>query len=229
MALPWPAMSGAEPWMGSNMDGVALVVLVAAPYDHHAGVVDVRTAHAACGRAAGNGGAQVGEDVAKEVARDDDLEAFRVFDHEHAGSVDEEGIGLDVRVFLAHFGEDLVPEDHGVVQGVALADVGQCLVFLTGQFIGIAHDSFAALAGEDAVLDDYFVGLVLVEPGTGAGVFAFAVFADEGHVNVFALYIGQGARCAFQQFDGTQVDVFIEIVADAKEQIPRGHAVGDVR
>jgi hypothetical protein len=50
VGVPWPAMSGAEPWIGSNIDGWVRVGLMFAP-----GAM----------RAAGDRGADVGQDVAE--------------------------------------------------------------------------------------------------------------------------------------------------------------------
>src|SRR5262249_62142967 len=61
----------------------------------HAGVGPLRVDVGAGGHAhaAGDDGAQVGEDVAEEVAGDDDVEDLRLADEVHGGGVDEEASG----------------------------------------------------------------------------------------------------------------------------------------
>ena len=86
-AMPLPAMSGAEPCTGSNIDGLV-------PLD-----VDV-----AAGRqpdAAGDRGGEVGEDVAEQVVGDDDVEALRLGHQEHRRRVDVQVVGGDVRELRA--------------------------------------------------------------------------------------------------------------------------------
>ena len=61
-ALPWPAMSGAEPCTGSNIDGNS-------PH----GLMLPRGGDA---DAAGDGRGEVGDDVAEEVVGDDHVEAL---------------------------------------------------------------------------------------------------------------------------------------------------------
>ena len=78
----WPAMSGAEPWTGSNMlRSRAIGVDVAA-----GGQAD----------AAGDGGGEVGEDVAEQVVGDDDVEACRIRHQEDRGGVDVLVVDRDV-------------------------------------------------------------------------------------------------------------------------------------
>ena len=52
---------------------------------------------------------QVAEDVAKEVASDNDVELPRIPHHFHRQRVDKEMARLDVRIFLADFLEDALP------------------------------------------------------------------------------------------------------------------------
>ena len=175
--------------------------------------------------AAGDGGAQVGEDIAEEVGGDNDLKPLRVFDHEHAGRVHQQGVCLHIRVFPADLGKNLVPEDHGVVERVALADARQRFVFLPGQLVGVADDPLAAMAGEHAVLDDHFVRLALIQPRAAAGVFALAVLADEGHIDILRLRVLQRAGRAPQQFHRPQVDILVKALADFQQQPPQGDMV----
>ena len=175
--------------------------------------------------AAGDGGAQVGEDIAEEVGGDDDLKPLRVFDHEHAGRVHQQGVCLHIRVFPADFGKNLVPEDHGVVERVALADARQRFMLLPGQLVGVADHPLAAMAGEHAVLDDHFVRLAFVQPRAAAGVFALAVLADEGHVDILRLRVLQRAGRAPQQPDRPQVNILVKAFADFQQQPPQGDMV----
>ena len=83
LAMPLPAMSGAEPWIGSNIDGVVRSGLMLPPGRH--------------AEAAGDGRADVGEDVAEQVRGDDHVERLRVRDHPRAQRVHVVLLQLDVR------------------------------------------------------------------------------------------------------------------------------------
>ena len=63
--MPLPAMSGAEPWTGSNMLGLVLA--------------HVQVAAGRQPDAAGDGRADVGDDVAEQVVGDHDVEPLRVW------------------------------------------------------------------------------------------------------------------------------------------------------
>ena len=132
---------------------------------------------------------------------------------------------LDIRIFSAQLRKDLVPEDHGIIEGVRLADTCQGLSFFPGQFIGIADNPLAPLSGKDSVLNDHFFGLVLIQPGAAPGIFSFGIFPDKGHVDVFSFYIFQGAGCSREQLYRTQIDILIETVTDFQQQAPQGNMV----
>jgi hypothetical protein len=72
---------------------------------------------------AGNDGSLVGDDVAEQVAGDNDtVQSTRVLDHDHGSAVDELMTNLQLREFLLHdLGDNLSPqsaggEDVGLVQ-----------------------------------------------------------------------------------------------------------------
>ena len=64
--MPWPAMSGADPWTGSKSDGLT--------------PVGVDVGRRGDPDAAHQRGRQVGQQVAEQVAADDDVETARVAD-----------------------------------------------------------------------------------------------------------------------------------------------------
>ena len=109
-ATPLPAMSGAEPCTGSNIDGYVPL-----------GV------DAAAGRqpdAAGDGGGDVGEDVAEEVVGDHHVVALRLGHQEHRGGVDVLVLRGDVGVLGGDRGEGAGPEPAGVGEHVGLVHQG---------------------------------------------------------------------------------------------------------
>ena len=177
--------------------------------------------------AAGDSGAEVRQDVAEEVGGDHYLETLRVLDHEHGGGVHQQGVGLNVRELLPDFREDLVPEDHGIVQGIRLADAGQGLSLFPGQVICIADHALAAHTAEDTVLDDDLMGRAFVEPCTGAGILAFTVLPDKDHVDVLPRHVLQRTGSAFQKLYRAEIDILVKAVADGEQQLPERDVVRD--
>ena len=70
--------------------------------------------------AAGDRGAEVGQDVAEQVRGDDDVEVSRPADQIHARGVDEQRLGADVRILARDLGEHAVPERHAEALRVRL-------------------------------------------------------------------------------------------------------------
>ena len=70
------------------------------------------------------------QDVPKQIGADHHLVPFGIFDHEHARCIDQIGMGFHFGIFLSQFRKDLVPENHGIIEGIALTDAGEAAVFL---------------------------------------------------------------------------------------------------
>ena len=83
LAKPWPAMSGAEPWMGSYRPG-----LPGSPSAAEGKKADAARQH----------GRLVRQDVAEQVVGDDHIELARVLDQLHGGVVGQHVLQLYVGV-----------------------------------------------------------------------------------------------------------------------------------
>ena len=92
-AIPFPAMSGAEPWTGSKSRRAV------------AEAGGGRDPEAAC-----NVGGDVGEDVAEGVLRQEHVEPGRPLDEREACGVDEHVLELDVGVVAGDVRHDLAPQ-----------------------------------------------------------------------------------------------------------------------
>ena len=106
LALSWPAMSGAEPCTGSNIDGPVRAGL--------------RLADEASPMPPRHRAAEVGEDVAEEVVGDDHVVALRVLHEVDAGGVDVVVGGGDVGVLGGDLVERALPEVAGEGEHVGL-------------------------------------------------------------------------------------------------------------
>ena len=87
------------------------------------------------------------------------------------------------------------------------------------QFIGITNDAFSTFSGENAVLNDHFARLSLVEPGALSGVFALGIFPNKSHIDVFNLHVLERAVSALEEPDRTEVDVLIKVVPNPDQQV----------
>ena len=114
LAMPLPAMSGAEPCTGSNIDGNSRSGLRLA--DGAMPIVPVTA------------GPEVGEDVAEQVRADDDVEPVGVQHEVRGEDVDVVLVGPDVRILRGHRPEALVPVRHGDRDAVRLGRRGHVLL-----------------------------------------------------------------------------------------------------
>ena len=138
----------------------------------HRGVLLLRVDVARGGEAdgAGDGGAEVGQNVAEQVGAHHHVEPVRMGDEMRRQDVDMVPVGLDTRILGGDGGETLVPVGHRMDDAVRLGG-GRHLPGRSGagELEGEAHDPVAAAPGEHGLLDR---GLVLgagVEPAADLG------------------------------------------------------------
>ncbi len=179
---------------------------------------------------AGNDGGEVAEDIAEQVGCDDDIEGVGAANEVHGGGIDEEGLGGDVGELGGDVVEGAVPEDHAVALGVGLGDGSDAFAAIAaaGEFEGVADDAFAAATGEDRCLDGDFVGLVVIEEAADLRVLAFGVFADDDHVDIAGVAVGERGVDAVEEDGRADVGELIEAAADGEEQAVEGDVVGDI-
>ena len=139
--------------------------------------------------------------------------------------VDEHALGLDVGVVGGDALEDVVPQDHAVLLGVALGDAGDLLAGAgAGQVEGEAHDALAADLGEQGGLDgDLAARAAAGEVAAAeAGVLALAVLADDDPVQLGVVGLAQRALDAGQELHGADVGPLVEALADLAAAGPTG-------
>ena len=216
LAMPLPAMSGALPCTGSNIEGkarsglmlppgaMAIVPVVAGPRSERMSPnrLEPTITSNQCG-------------IAHEVRGQD---------------VDVELVGLDVRVLLGDRREALVPIGHGDRDAVRLGG-GDDLAALArhGEIEGVAHDALAALLGEDGGLDRPFELGALVHAPADRGILALVVLAHDEVVDVAGLAVGERRLEAVEEAHGAQIDVLLEAAADRDQQAPQRDVIGHAR
>ena len=163
--IPRPAMSGAVPCTGSNRPRPVRGIDVGGRGDAHA---------------ADELGGQVGEDVAEQVARDDDVELGWVLDQLHRRSVDKKVPGLDLRMFSDSGMPTLLPKAAGVCHGVGLVDHDD---LFSRDLKRVLDDAGNARKRVEVLLDgDLGLG-ALLEAASQADVEALGVLADNQQVH----------------------------------------------
>src|SRR5262245_14849935 len=202
LAIPLPAMSGALPCTGSNIDGNKRSGLILAP--GAMAMVPV-----------------VGQNVPEQVGADDHVKPRWVAHQMRRQNVDVELAGLDLRVLLGDGGKPLVPVGHRDRDAVRLGGRGHLLASARhGKIEGVAHDPIAALAREDRHLGRLLKLGTLETAPTDGGVFALVVLAHDQIVDVAGLAVGEGGLKTLKEAHGPQVDVLLEAAADGNEQAP---------
>src|SRR6478735_4863104 len=181
--------------------------------------------------AAGQGRAEVGEDVGVQVGGDDHGEVFRVQDELGAHRVDQDALGGDIGVVQGNPLEGFVPEDHAVLLGVGLGDGGDLLHRAgPGEIEREAHDALAALLGEQRGLQGDIVARAAAAevPPAEACVLAFTVFADHNPVELGGVGLAQRGLDAREELHRTDVGPLVKVLRDIQAQAPEADVVRDV-
>ncbi len=182
-------------------------------------------AHAALER-----GAEVGDDVAEEVAGDDHLEGRRVLDQIEAERVDVDVLRLDLRVLLGDLEEAALPELVAVHDGVRLVGhVHGAVAVVLRVLEGGADDPLHPFARVDALLYRDLVRRALLEVAADARVDALGVLAEDDEVAVPRLAPRERHEAIAQTLHRPHVAVEVEAEAEAEEDVPRVAHVGDTR
>ena len=168
--MPLPAMSGAEPCTGSNMLGyVPLRIDVGARRQPDA---------------AGDDGAQVGQDVAEQIAGHHHVEALRLAHEVHRRRVDQQGTGLDVRD--SPCATSRKTSSHSTMPNSWAFDLVIEVTFspaCPGTLEGGANDALAAAAREQVRLQGDLVRRAVIKAAADGRIFPFGVLAIDEHVD----------------------------------------------
>ena len=127
-----------------------------------------------------HGRTEVGQDISEEVAGDHNLKAFRVHDEISGKRIDVHLRRFHIRILGAHFIEDPVPENHGVIERVGFGRA-EHLVHIVGfgVFKRVTDDAVGSFAGKNRVLNGSVIGSFALP-----AVFAFGIFPDNDEVDL---------------------------------------------
>ena len=175
---------------------------------------------------AGGGGAQVREDVAKQVGGGHHVKTAGLQHETGCQDVDVLLVQRDLWVVLGDFVRALVPPGHADGDAVALGGQGDVLLGAAlGQIKSELEQAVGAVARVDRFLDDDFAVGAFVHHAAERCVFALGVLAHHVVVDVARLATCQRAGHAFKQAYGAQVDVLIELAAELEQRTPQRNVV----
>ena len=129
-------------------------------------------------------------------------------------------VALDVGILgFADFVEGAFPQVEGVGEDVGLAAQGERLlaVALARVLERVAQAALDALACVDRLLDGDLVGRASLEEAAGAGVEALGVLADDDEVDLLGSLVAERRVDAGVELDRAQVDVEVELEAQAQQ------------
>src|SRR5262249_36744874 len=170
------------------------------------------------------------EDVAEEIAADDDIERVGPAHEMRGQDVDVILLDSHVGIVLGHGAHTLVPERHRVNDAVRLRGRSQLAAWpRAGKFEGVAQDAIDAAAREDALLHRQLVLGAGIEAAADLRIFALVVLAHDQEIDVAGPAAGERARYALEQTHGPQIDVLLEAPADRDQQAPEGDVVRNAR
>ena len=136
-------------------------------------------------------------------------------------------VGLGAGIVFRHRCEPFVPVGHRMDDAVGFGRAGDFSApMLLRQLEGIAHDPVAAAAGEHRLLGGKLVLGAAIESSANFGIFALDVFAHDEEIDIAGHPVPQWRNHAFQQPDGAQIDILVELPPDRDQHVPQGDMVG---
>ncbi len=210
-----PAMSGAEPCTGSKRLGNVRSGLMLALGSDADG--------------AGAGGAEIGEDVAEQVAGDDDVETVGVHDEVRREDVDVVFVNCDVGEVGGHCLRRAGPSRAWKWRCVALGGRGQVLLGTAlGQVEGVLQDPVHTGAGHHCFLDARFRGRCLRRSFRRCWSIRLQYFRGRRRSRRRRERGQPTGRCTpGSELDGAQADVLVKAPAELQQAAPERNVVGN--
>ena len=141
-------------------------------------------------------------------------------DQIHAGGVDEQRLGADVRILARDLGEHPIPERHAEALRVRLGDRRQQALAVAAprEIEGEADHALGAVPREHRRLHRHFVRPAGVEHAADLRVLAFGVLAHDDEVDVARLLAGERTADAGVEDRRPHARVLIEAAPDRQQQ-----------
>ncbi len=215
LAMPWPAMSGAEPWTGSNIDGYSR-----SGFRLPEGAMPIEPATAAA------------RSLRMSPNR---FEATITSNRPGSRTIIAARASISTCSLSSCGWADVTwakrSSQKGIVWMIPLDFVAEQMrpERVRRQRAGVLDDAIGPAAGEDRLLDGELVLGALVQASADLRVLALVVLAHDHHVDVGRRDVAQRRGDARPQPDRPQVHVLPEGAADRDQQAPQRHVVGHIR
>ena len=164
-------------------------------------------------------GGNVRQDVAVQVGRDDHIEPVWPGGQARGANVHDHVLGLYAGVLLRHLIEHPMEQPIGHLHDVVLGHAGDLLAAVGTRVLeGVAHDFFAAGAGDELEALEHLVGLAVLD--ARVEVFLVLPHDHQVHLGVQRLHVGRVAHA------GAHVGVEAQRLSDGDVQALEAATLG---
>ncbi len=191
--------------------------------DRRPGAIRVQVAARRVAKPAGQGRAQVGDDVAEQVVGDDHVEPLRVVHHPQARRVHVRVAELDA-VLGRYLVGDPVPQVAGMCEHVGLVHQRQPAAAPDRELRCVPDAAPHASPGVQRLLGRRLELGAPVHGAASARVQALGVLPDDDEVQIRQLVLADRTANARPQLGRPQVDVEVELEPQPQQQPPLQHA-----
>ena len=173
-----------------------------------------------CDRARARG-AEVGENVAEEIASDNDVEVLGYTNEVRGKYIDVKVFDGDAGIMFGHFINSAVPVRHGMNDAVRFCPGRHTLrVPRLSQLECVLQDPVDSVASKNILLDDELALRTFILHAADCGVLTFDVLAYDIKIDVAGRFPGKRAGHAVEQPYRAKIDVLIEFTAYRDQQAP---------
>src|SRR5215831_7384876 len=169
--------------------------------------------------------AEIRQNIAEEVGGNHNVEPIRMGHEMRAQDVNQELVGLHIRILLGDHHKSLVPKRHGEDDAVRLSGRRNVLLSAAREFKSIFHNAIATATREDIFLDCHLEIAVLVQAATNLRVFAFIVLANDDEVDLARPPIAERSCHAVKKSEGANVYVLLEPATYRNQQAPKRNVI----
>ncbi|BBG31411.1 ABC-type sugar transport systems, ATPase [Zymobacter palmae] len=158
---------------------------------------------------------QIGQDIAEQVGGHDDIELLGLHDQLHTGVIDDQLVGLDLRILSGHPPCCLKKQPGGLFDDIGLVHDGDLTApGALRHVIRIARNAFAALTGNTDITVGFFTVVGQRLPFTAIGPFGILAHHDQVQIAIAGLRIGKANGWAHI---GIKIEVTTQRHIDGRE------------
>ena len=167
--------------------------------------------------------AEVRDDVAEQIVRDDHIELRRILHHQQRQRVDVDDAAASISGYSAPTSRNTRCQSACPWVMALLLSAMQtfCRRFVRGVLERVAHDPVNTLVGIHLFLYRHLIVCTGLEPAADADVQAFGVFPEHDEIDVRDAAVFQRTQPVVEQPDGPVVDVQIELEPCAQQDVAR--------